>query len=57
MRYGQLRYRVADPGKAVAAGRRPLVRFTRSPCSSVGSAAMLTELGRDRLVIAFANLP
>jgi pimeloyl-ACP methyl ester carboxylesterase len=52
MRYGQLHYRMADPGKAVAAGKRPLVYFTQSPYSSLEFGAMLTEMGRDRLVIA-----
>ncbi len=52
MRYGQLHYIMADPGKMVAARRPPLVYFTQSPYTSVEFGPMLAEMGRDRLVLA-----
>ena len=51
--WGQLHYTQATPPRD--AGRTPLVMLHGSPFSSKEYAAMLPEMGRDRIAIAFDN--
>ena len=52
MRWGQIHYRMATPSLPAAQRKLPLVLLHQSPLSSLEYGPLITEIGRDRVVVA-----
>ncbi len=52
MRWGQIHYRIATPRLPEREWKTPLVLFHQSPLSSLEYGPLISEMGRDRVVVA-----